>query len=247
MEENRARGHSRLEPPRRSGDREVKIYTGNAVGKKLDDAIEAGVGIMVSSSPNFKPRADFSRTFCALDNGAFQAWRRGFPFMERFFWATLEECYKVGLTLDFIVIPDIVAGGKASLDFSLKFREDKLSTTTNLALAVQDGIEPKDLDTFDIFGISTIFIGGTEKWKWATAKSWADYAKAHHRKLHIGRCGTQAKISHASMIGADSVDSTSLARNESWAIVTEYRKQYELRGIREYAPLPPCIRNGVIE
>jgi hypothetical protein len=225
----------------------MKIYTGTAAGDKFDTLVKHGLGVMISPSPSFKPRVAFAKTFCALDNGAFQCWRRGYPFIEKHFWDTMEDCYRLGITLDFIVIPDIVAGGKASLDFSLKFREDKLSTTTNLALAVQDGIAPKDLDTFDIHGISTIFVGGTEKWKWDTAKSWADYAKAHHRKLHIGRCGTQAKISHASMIGADSVDSTSLARNDSFAIVTEFKKQLELRGIRGYAPPPPCIVNGVIE
>jgi len=225
----------------------MKIYTGAAAGDKLDKLVSSKMGIMISPSPNFEPRKDFSRTFCALDNGAFQAWRRGFPFMERYFWETLDKCYELGLKLDFIVIPDIVAGGKQSLDFSVKFRDDKLSTTANLALAVQDGISPKDLDTYCLHGVSHIFVGGTDRWKWKTAKDWSDYAKKNDRKIHIGRCGTKDKIAHASLIKADSVDSTSWARNDSWGIVEDYRRQLELRGIGDGVPPPPCIVNGTID
>lgn len=223
------------------------IYTGTARGKKLDSLVSRDMGIMISPSPTFPPQKDYSRTRCALDNGAFQCWRRGFPFMEKYFWETMEKCYEVGLKLDFIVIPDIVAGGKKSLDFSTKFKDEKLSTTANLALAVQDGIEPKDIDQYCLLNVSHIFVGGTERWKWKTAKDWAVFAKSEHRKLHIGRCGTKDKMSHASLVGADSVDSVSFARNESWEIVDNFRSQLELRGLGEEKCLPPCIVNGVIE
>ena len=166
--------------------------------------------------------------------------------MERFFWQTLEDCYKVGLALDFIVIPDIVAGGRDSLDFSLEFREKHLKTCANLALAVQDGIDPSNIDTYDLIGISHIFIGGTEKWKWQTAGDWIRFAKTHGKKLHIGRCGTKDGIKTAKLRGADSVDSTSMARNDSFDIVEAYRSQMVIRGAEEDIN-PPCLENGVIE
>jgi hypothetical protein len=235
------------EAGRLSKEERVRIYTGAAAGEKLGNLVEHGLGIMISPSPSFKPRPDFSKTFCAFDNGAFQAWRRGFPFMERFFWEALEDSYKAGVKLDFIVIPDIVAGGRPSLDFSLEFREKYLKTCANLALAVQDGIEPKNLDTFDLIGVSHIFIGGTEKWKWKTAREWSRYAKRHGKKLHIGRCGTKDGLKTAKLIGADSVDSTSIARNDAFGIVEAFRSQMVIRGIGDEAPPPPCIVNGVIE
>jgi hypothetical protein len=224
----------------------MKIYTGSVAGQKLDDVIEAGMGIMISPSPSFKPRTDFSKTFCAFDNGAFQAWRRGFPFMEKLFWEALEDCYKAGVTLDFIVIPDIVAGGKESLDFSLEFREKHLSTCANLALAVQDGMDPSNVDTYDLIGVSHIFVGGTEQWKWKTAGDWIKFAKKNGKKTHIGRCGTRDGLKTAKLRGADSVDSTSFARNDALGIVEAFRSQMVIRAVVEGTP-PPCIANGVIE
>lgn len=226
----------------------MKVYTGNAMGKKLEGLLEYGLGIMIASSPSFRPRKEFSKTFCAVDNGAFQSWRRGFPFMEKFFWRTLEDCYTCGLTLDFIVIPDIVAGGLQSLDFSREYREKHLKSCANLALPVQDGITTKDLDTYDLTGITHLFIGGTEQWKWKTAREWKALAKKHNLKLHIGRCGTKDGIKTAKMIGADSVDSTSLARHESFGIIdAAFRKQMILLGVGDEVPPPPCRENGVIE
>jgi len=225
----------------------MKIYTGTVAGEKLEALINAGLGIMISPSPSFGVRKDFARTFCAFDNGAFQAWRRGFPFMERQFWAALEEAYEAGVKLDFIVIPDIVAGGRQSLDFSLEFREAHLKTCPNLALAVQDGIKPEDLDTFDLFGISTIFVGGTEPWKWKTLPEWAALAKKAKKRLHVGRCGTLDSIKTASLRGAHSCDSASISRNDSFDIVEAFRSQMIIRGVGDEVPPPPCIVNGVIE
>ena len=70
-------------------------------------------------------------------------------------------------------------------------------------LAVQDGMEPADVDP-SLF--SGLFLGGTNAYK-ATAAMWCDFAHASGLRFHYGRCGTQAKIAHAIDIGADSIDS----------------------------------------
>jgi len=55
----------------------MQIYTGNAVGEKLKLVKEHKCGIMIASSPAFKPRKEFAEVPCALDNGAFMAWKKG--------------------------------------------------------------------------------------------------------------------------------------------------------------------------
>lgn len=144
--------------------------------------------------------------------------------MPQVFEDTLSECYRVGLSLDFIVTPDIVAGGEMSLGVSTEWAAGRLQGCKNLALAVQDGISPHDINSYYRLMFSTIFVGGTEDWKWKTAKRWVDFAHEFDMKCHIGRCGTLKNLEAAKRMGADSVDSTSFARNDSWHIIEEFLK-----------------------
>ena len=199
----------------------MQIYTGNMYGSDLIRGEKLGLGIMIASSPsNFKPSKDWKGLPLALDNGAFQCYRRGYPFMENDFFDTLRECYRLQLELDFIVCPDIVGEGLTSLDFSLHYARTRLTGCKRLALAVQDGMLPRHIATRiadDDF--STIFVGGTLEWKWSTLPSWVSMAHENGMKCHVGRCGTTTDITKAIEFGVDSVDSTSIARNKSWQII----------------------------
>jgi len=214
----------------------MKIYTGNAVGKKLDKIKKYELGIMISSSPVFKPSKDFSQVPCALDNGAFPAWKKGYPFPEKVFLDMLDKCYKLGIKLDFIVCPDIVGGGRRSLEFSLDWAGGKLKGTPHLALVVQNDavtqesplqvkqdMTPEMLAQYDLSAFSHLFIGGSVEWKWQTADSWVQYAHKIGKKCHIGQVGQLKYLKFSDHIKVDSVDSTSIARNESWSIIQEYR------------------------
>lgn len=193
----------------------MQIYTGTAAGKNLEKIRQKNLGIMISPSPTFSPRKEYADIPCALDNGAFQAWKRGFPFMADLFRETLRKCYDLGLTLDFIVCPDIVANGRESLDFSLEWATGELKTTPNLALAVQDGMLPEHVKPY-LRHFSHIFVGGTVEWKWNTAYIWTYFAHANKKKVHIGQCGTVEKAKAALKMGVDSIDSTSFVRNQNW-------------------------------
>lgn len=198
----------------------MKIYTGQTSGETLNKLVELGLGIMISSGATTTPQTDFKKTFCALDNGAFTCYRRGFPFMESVFIKTLEESYKKGINLDFIVTPDIVAGGRDSLNLSLEWAYGKLRTAPKLALVVQDGMGRKDIGSLSRF--THIFVGGSKEWKWKTAKQWVDYAHDNGKLVHIGQCGRFEYLMAAHEMGADSVDSTSFTVNQSWHIVEQY-------------------------
>ena len=202
----------------------MDIYTGTCGGTKLQKAIDYGLGCMVSPSPTRNPCKEARKTFCALDNGAFRNFERGYPFMEREFIDTMRKCYRVGINLDFIVVPDIMEAGKDSLVFSMKYAVRKLSTARNLALVVQDGVSPKDVSEYNLTNFTHIFVGGSVKWKWKHAEQWIHYAHKHNKKCHIGRCGTLKRLVKAWELGADSVDSTSFVRNESWHILDAYNQ-----------------------
>jgi len=213
----------------------MQIYTGTCAGKKFELVQEYNMGIMISPSPTFEPRKNFTEISCALDNGAFQAYRRGYPFQENLFLQTIDQCYNLGITLDFIVCPDIISGGRRSLEFSLDWAMGKLKGAPKLALVVQnDGITkeshlqlrqdmtPEMLAQYDLSAFSHIFIGGSVEWKWQTADSWVKFTHKESKKCHIGQVGQLRYLKFSEHIQADSVDSTSIARNESWNIIEEY-------------------------
>lgn len=203
----------------------LTIYAGNPDGAAVDEAKSLGMGVMVASSDKPRTSKAWRSMPCALDNGAFRCWQRGYPFQPRAFRAQLESCYRNGIDLDFIVCPDIVAGGIRSLAYSLSWIQGDLATAPRLALAVQDGMSASDLaPVWEHENVSHLFVGGTIDWKWRTAESWVLLAHQNGRRCHIGRCGTLEGLRRAAEIGADSVDSTSFARNGSFDIVREFQQ-----------------------
>jgi len=146
------------------------------------------------------------RTPWAYDNGAFKDWRSGRPFDERRYLADIDMMHLVCNTSpDFVLAPDIVAGGMASLRFSLGW-VDRLRRLAPLYLAVQDGMTEADVGS-ELAPFAGLFVGGSHPWKLRTAEAWAKFAHARGKKLHIGRVGTEKKVRWALRIGADSIDS----------------------------------------
>lgn len=192
------------------------IYTGITSGTKLEKIINLNMGIMISSSPTTSIVKDIGKVPCALDNGAFSAFRKGYPFQEDIFLSTLKSAYKNNIKLDFIVCPDIVAGGWRSLEFS-KSWANKLIGAPNLALVLQDGMTVHSLG--DISQFSYLFVGGTVEWKWKTAESWVEFAKANNKKIHIGQCGKIEYLLKCHALDIDSCDSTSFTINDSFDII----------------------------
>lgn len=198
------------------------VYTGNCYGDDIEEVRKRDMGILVCTST--KPSADkkWHDLPCAQDNGAFRAWERGFQFNEKAFLSQLDACWEANLTLNWIVCPDLVARGMESLTYSLTW-SDRLPGA-RLAFAVQDGMTPVRLAKERLERrFCCLFIGGTVEWKWATAEQWAQFAKERGMQLHIGRCGRLEYLRRAEALGADSCDSASFVRNNSWHIIDEWR------------------------
>lgn len=145
---------------------------------------------------------------CGIDNGAWPAFINKLPFDGNKFIRLADQH---GPAADWVVIPDKVAAGLESLEFSESWMP-KLHGLKLLLLAVQDGMEPDDVSAFfrryprQGFGI---FLGGSTEWKLRTMYGWGMVAHALGVYYHVARVNSAKRIKLAQEAGADSIDGTS--------------------------------------
>lgn len=192
--------------------RPMKIYIGNDQSIQTRQLARAkGLGCMVSG----QYRGTVSEIpYFALDNEAFAAWKNNRPWDGDKFLKIFNRFISRGLHPDFVVVPDIVAGGRESLSFSREWLK-KLPQIDKVRryLAVQDGMNVKEVaKEIKLYG--GIFIGGSIDWKLETGASWVELAHKFRKPCHIGRIGPLDRILWAYEIGADSIDSTYWSQNE---------------------------------
>lgn len=185
---------------------EMVAYCGQTRSSALIAELEAlGIGECTQRG-ELPPRR--SRWF--HDNRAFADWKVGRLFNGVRWQRDQWRIRNGALRPDFIVVPDIVAGGRASLDFSA-FERPFVAEGLPAYLVVQDGMTPDlvaawlDAQPEPYAGI---FVGGSLEWKLATAPAWVDLAHARGMRCHIGRVGPADRVRWAREIGADSIDSS---------------------------------------
>jgi hypothetical protein len=158
-----------------------------------------------------------------FDNGAYMDYVRGEIFNPERFYKWLKKAYTFG-TPYIAVCPDIVAGGKDSLDFSLDYMRHVLPQDWPWYLAVQDGMTPEMVEPhLDKF--SGIFLGGSDEFK-PSAHVWCDLAHKHSKRFHWGRI-QYTWLRYCISIGADSADGTGML----W----EYSRLYKFCRAYDYA------------
>jgi len=144
----------------------------------------------------------------ALDNGAWSAFTQGVAWDERAFIRALTM---LGRGADWAVLPDIVAGGPASLDLSLRWMRRVLDEAPVALIAVQDGLQAEDVRPF-LGARVGVFVGGSTAWKLATLPAWCQLAQAVSAWCHVGRVNTARRIALCSAAGATSFDGSSATR-----------------------------------
>jgi hypothetical protein len=152
----------------------------------------------------------------AFDNGAYSDWVNGKPFRESKWRKDIDAILRLPTRSqpDFAVLPDIVAGGKKSLDSSLGYLEE-YGNCLAWYLAVQDGMVPGDIP--DSPWLSGIFVGGTTAWKLRTIPMWVATANSLGYLVHVGRCGSMRRIRLCRESGVASIDSCSpLYQQRQW-------------------------------
>jgi len=143
------------------------------------------------------------------DCQAFADWRAGRVF-DCVRW--LRDQWRIrnhALRPDFVVVPDLVAGGYDSLETSALWRPD-VAPGTPAYLVVQDGMRADGVGVWlgeQPEPYHGIFVGGTLPWKLETSAAWVAFAHARGLRAHIGRCGPPDRVRWARDIGADSIDS----------------------------------------
>ena len=177
-------------------------YVGQTRGAKLTAQLnEYGFG-ECTVREEFPPR----RFPWFWDNGAFRDFTAGVPFGSRRYESALDKLSTSPLRPDFVVAPDIVAGGLASLRFSESWAARLAWLGLPVYLVVQDGMTESDVAPA-LSPYAGVFVGGSLGWKLRTSPRWVEFAHLHNRRCHIGRMGTRDRVRAARRWGADSIDS----------------------------------------
>lgn len=143
-----------------------------------------------------------------LDNGAWSDFQQQREFDGDAFEGLID---KLGSRAGWIVLPDIVAGGMASLEFSLRWSNRCLSACPMVLIAVQDGMIADDISPF--VGPSVgVFLGGSTEWKISTMAQWGAFCRRRGIYYHVARVNTEKRMAMAVAAGADSVDGSSASR-----------------------------------
>lgn len=144
------------------------------------------------------------------DNGAWADFQADRPFDEDAYERFLDWLSRQ-VTADWIVLPDIVAGGSASLDLSVRYINRCLSLSPLVLIAVQDGME--DHHVASLVGPSVgIFLGGSTAWKLATMQAWGRFCRERALHYHVARVNSIKRMSLAIASGANSIDGSSASR-----------------------------------
>jgi hypothetical protein len=159
----------------------------------------------------------------ALDNGAWTAYQQRRPWEAQPFWRAL-QCRGAGA--EWVVLPDIVAGGESSLARSLSWLSHGLEYTQRVLLAVQDGMTPALIRPhLTVAARIGIFVGGSTAWKLRTLPLWGTLAAEMGCWLHVGRVNTARRITLCGLVGATSFDGTSVSRFATTLPLLEHARQ----------------------
>lgn len=153
------------------------------------------------------------------DNGAWRDFQAGEAFdedaYERFLDWLVENILPAGSygfpVLDWLVLPDRVAGGLDSLALSMRYLNRCLSVAPLVLIAVQDGMEFDDLAP--LVGPQVgIFLGGSTEWKLAHMGDWGRFCAERRIHYHVARVNSAKRMFMAIAAGADSIDGSSASR-----------------------------------
>lgn len=206
----------------------MKIYHGEPGAPDLQRCRESAPsfdhGMMMASSLTNKDEP------WALDNGAFVCWNRGEHWLTsgraEAFVRQVKRIHEKPRQPDFVVLPDVVADAEQTVRRSEQWatiiREEFGLTNLPLYVACQNGMGLAWVIALaGRVNADGIFVGGDMDYKQSMVPKLVetDYT------VHIGRPGSLVWANH---VGADSVDSTSIVRNNAWHRLENLEEQTEL-------------------
>jgi hypothetical protein len=172
--------------------------------RNLEALRAAGWRLLVSRADKWKTEG----FRYALDNGAWSDFQQQRSFDEDRFERLID---KLGTGADWIVLPDIVAGGLESLALSMRWANRCRSVADLVLIAVQDGMEHADLAPYVGRHVG-VFLGGSTEWKLARMLDWGAFCAEHRCWYHVARVNTRNRFNLAAAAGATSIDGSSASR-----------------------------------
>ena len=152
-------------------------------------------------TPSSRARRPSPLRLWAGDNEAFTKrfqWPRFYTWLKAF-TPYKNECL-------FITVPDVVCDPIATREQFDHYSPIIRELGYPVAFVAQDGQEQMTWPEFD-----ALFIGGSTEWKLSTATDQCiQYAISKRKWVHIGRVNSQRRIKHFQVIGANSVDGTTI-------------------------------------
>ena len=181
-------------------------------GRELAALVETGWGILFApyALENFGPQRrrfmkDPPAPYC-IDNGAWS--QKGGDVFDPFRFMQLVGL--LGRGAEFVVLPDIVAGGHRSLDRSKGWLRALEPVCRQVLIPVQNGLTPADLMPF--LGPKVgVFLGGTDSYKLRTMATWGQATQEAACYYHVGRVNSAKRIGLCGAAWADSFDGSGVS------------------------------------
>lgn len=200
--------------------RSVAACHEHSFGVLLSPLSVSSGGKLIDMSAHVHPLPGLPYVF---DNGAWSChqagveWEPG-PLMRLAERLGLDDTgrYREGLGRGWLALPDIVGGGQASLDRSLRFLEQHRNgflgeQVAHWLLVVQDGMTPAEVRPLLERHHLGIFVGGSTAWKWSTVHDWAEVGLDLGCYVHVGRVNTSRRMRLCRDLGVSSADGSSVS------------------------------------
>lgn len=205
---------------------DMTIHLGQTSPTALQNAREAAPSYRYGYTwlPEYMTPHDTPYIF---DNGVFGAWRNDKTWSHHLWMSGLDDLDDMPRNPEFVVLPGVVGEAEQSLARSQRYA-DRVDGYTK-ALAVQDGMDVENAVVEAIeLDCEWIFVGGTMAWKRRYADRFVMTAHDYGLKCHIARPGLPDGLMWAERVGADSVDTTTIARGQSYHHLETLEEQTEL-------------------
>lgn len=173
-----------------------------------------------------------------LDNGAWSLHKGSIAGHD--FAPFLRLLRRLGATARWAVLPDIVGGGRRSLELSLRWLARVADEVAQVLIPVQDGMEPADVQPWLGYSVG-IFVGGSTAWKWQRLHDWAALALERRCTLHVGRVNGLRRATLCRDVGAQSCDGLTVSRFSVTARLVAEPSDGDASIWPSASPLPPLL------
>lgn len=199
------------------------FFSHTGTRRNLTAARDAGWGLLLSAAGH--SWADEGFALVGADNGQWAERDQPGPFKTDRFERFVEA---IGDRVLWLVLPDIVCGGIASLDLTLTWLDRMRGHPSILLIAVQDGMTPAMIAPF-VGPRVGLFVGGGDPWKEVSLPGWGRLAAEAGCYLHVGRVNSARRIFLCAAAGASSFDGTSVTRfADTLPMLDQARQQKDL-------------------